>query len=1049
MGNNYNFQDDGGFVISGYNQTPALASFLPGISGAWGVPLWVFYVNRGQGIASFGVQDKDHAISEFFPADKAYSFTPGFGFRTFLNINKKTYYEPFQPEIKPNQRQKMAIKSDSLEIREANPKLGLDISVKYYTLPNTAIGALIRTVKIKNTSKRTINLQALDGLSRIIPYGAANYFLKDMSRTLEAWMRSSVYKNLAVFSLKVNPADVSHTEYIKGGNFNYCFGRAGNKKLMPEMIVDPETVFGPDASYRAPLNFINKSLKVKGQVFCGRTPCSFSLFSLKLKPGAETVFYSVFGAAFESEKIKKFVNTLSPAVLRKKETENRLLIEGIKNNADCKSNSQKLNNYIKSTYLDNVLRGGYPFRAGACGDNPYYIFTRKHGDLERDYNQFQVTPSYFSEGEGNYRDVNQNRRMDLFFEPRLFDKNIKYFFNLLKIDGYNPLVVKGEKLFLGRGQAENILKAVRINNKALAEFMSKGFFLGELFRRADELGVKLPKKNSFISDILQRAQRIPCARHGEGYWIDHWKYNLDSIESFLYFYPDKLGQLFLKKEFLFWDDQRFIEPRARRYGLRGSRVFQKEGVSLSAKKAEDIQKRKTFRNFLHNSRGNPVRVSLAVKLLSLILNKASTLDSEGIGIEMEAGKPGWCDSLNGLPALFGSSLPEALALKRAALILRRAVVSLQAGAQGEIEAPLEIYNFFKELSALLDKFFSGSPKNRDFIWWDKANSLKEDFRRRTFNCLSGAGRKLNLKELICFLDKLICRLNPGIKKAKDKKTGLYRAYFTYKLIKYRMRNREVIPLKFKRHNFAFSLEGPVSALRVEKDSDLHKKVKKSELYDKKLKMFKLNTSLNKESLEAGRSRVFTPGWLENESVWLHMEYKYLLELLKNQNYQEFYKSFQTCAACFFKPQVYGRSPYENSSFIVSSAYPDKNLWGRGYIARLSGATAELLNIWVLLCLGREPFYLDERGSVVMRFAPLLKKELFTADKTFSFKLFSSTWVTYHNPNRRDTFAKGVKPERIALKAAGRKHLVKGSSLPSGLSRQVREGKVEKIDVYFK
>ena len=36
--------------------------------------------------------------------------------------------------------------------------------------------------------------------------------------------------------------------------------------------------------------------------------------------------------------------------------------------------------------------------------------------------------------------------------------------------------------------------------------------------------------------------------------------------------------------------------------------------------------------------------------------KFATMDSAGMGIEMEAGKPGWLDALNGLPALFGSGM---------------------------------------------------------------------------------------------------------------------------------------------------------------------------------------------------------------------------------------------------------------------------------------------------------------------------------------------------------------------------------------------------------
>jgi hypothetical protein len=35
-----------------------------------------------------------------------------------------------------------------------------------------------------------------------------------------------------------------------------------------------------------------------------------------------------------------------------------------------------------------------------------------------------------------------------------------------------------------------------------------------------------------------------------------------------------------------------------------------------------------------------------------------------MGIEMEAGRPGWYDALNGLPGMFGSSMPETFELLR-------------------------------------------------------------------------------------------------------------------------------------------------------------------------------------------------------------------------------------------------------------------------------------------------------------------------------------------------------------------------------------------------
>ena len=55
------------FVIENFDKQKSFSSFLPGLAGKKGIPLWTFYVNRGQGIASFGVQDKNSPILLFNP----------------------------------------------------------------------------------------------------------------------------------------------------------------------------------------------------------------------------------------------------------------------------------------------------------------------------------------------------------------------------------------------------------------------------------------------------------------------------------------------------------------------------------------------------------------------------------------------------------------------------------------------------------------------------------------------------------------------------------------------------------------------------------------------------------------------------------------------------------------------------------------------------------------------------------------------------------------------------------------------------------------------
>jgi len=94
--NRYGFDGKGRFFIEDYNKSRPFASFLPGIAGRKGIPLWVFYVNRVQCISSFGVQDKDHPIMEFDSAVRAYQRIRTHGFRTFIKIpGENVLYEPF------------------------------------------------------------------------------------------------------------------------------------------------------------------------------------------------------------------------------------------------------------------------------------------------------------------------------------------------------------------------------------------------------------------------------------------------------------------------------------------------------------------------------------------------------------------------------------------------------------------------------------------------------------------------------------------------------------------------------------------------------------------------------------------------------------------------------------------------------------------------------------------------------------------------------------------------------------------------------------------
>lgn len=202
---NYRFEKDA-FVIEQYDLAKPFSSFLPGIAGLKGIPMWTFYVNRGQGISSFGIRDKNSPIMEFSPANISYKNVSATGFRTFIKMGgTPAVYEPFQsfqPDTKA--RRTMLIRQNELVIEEEHADKGLRITVSYFQLPGEDFAALVRQVSVTNIGARTESLELLDGMPEILPYGVENSGYKEVGNLLRSWME---VKNLdrAYHSIRFAP----------------------------------------------------------------------------------------------------------------------------------------------------------------------------------------------------------------------------------------------------------------------------------------------------------------------------------------------------------------------------------------------------------------------------------------------------------------------------------------------------------------------------------------------------------------------------------------------------------------------------------------------------------------------------------------------------------------------------------------------------------------------------------------------------------------------------------------------------------------------------
>lgn len=1007
------------FVQADYQKQKPFSSFLPGIAGKDGIPIWSFYVNRGQLISSFGKQDKNGSIMEFFPANAAYMYTKTIGFRTFIKISGQVY-EFFKEE---NQNQSLHVDRDAVSIVERNESIGIQVTVKYFTLPNEPIGALVRKVKVESLDQTKKQIEVLDGLTQILPSGIDYGGYKAISNLLQSWMDVDFKPGYAFYKLRASTGDSAEVTEVTDGNFYLPIA----DQTKPFIIADTKLIFESDTSFQTPYGFIKNQaiqLKEKHQVTVNQVPCAFSLFDVTLEDAFE--FSALIGYTANLDLLTNFVGR-PMHYITKKEIENHQLHETLTNNIETETALPLFDAYLKQCYLDNLLRGGEPFNVKTLNqDVSYHLYSRKHGDLERDYNFFSIAPEFYSQGNGNFRDVLQNRRNDTWFHPFVKNHNLWHFASLIQADGYNPLSIEGLQ-FEYKG---------KLNRNDLKPILDNPFTPGMVYKALKEMGQGAVEAEALMQQIIGESEPIIKASFGEGYWNDHFTYLYDLIEGYLEIYPEnKDDLLFNQAKYTFFDSHTYVRPRNEKYVLTKDNKVRQYGA-LRHYKGES--------SFLLKD-SQKIEVTLASKLLTLILNKYGILDPEGIGLSYEANKPGWNDAMNGLPGLFGSGVSEMFELKKLNQFL---LTSLRSSEVDSISV-------LSPLSDLIQSYLK--LEGAGFDRWHFRQQALENYRLALLGSFELTS--IDKNTIVSVLEMIQQELNA----ASDKALALddvLPTYLTFEATKYEPILKDGKPvigdyglplvnvLGFKMTPIKPFLEAPARFLKQTDDKagarNLYHSIKRSDLYDKKMKFYQTSVSLDEYSNEIGRIRAFTKGWLERESNFLHMTYKYLLGLLKAGLYDEFYEEIDTNLVCFMNPSIYGRSPLENSSFLATSTNPDPSKHGQGFVSRLSGSTAEMLSMYKEMFIGKKPFEMTKDG-LTLTFRPKLHKRFFKDGKA-SFKFYNQI-VTYINKEDLNTYDDEAVITDIEIVTKNGSTWVKGSSITNWAS-DVREGNVRLINVFI-
>ena len=707
------------YILHDYDSRSPVSNFLPGVAGVFGKPVWSFYVNRGQCIASFGLTSKDYPLLEFSSANKAYQLTPYIGFRTFVQgtrsgtsdndgSDKKGgtsfLIEPFSPSqtkidgLDDNDTNKptrtMYVGTNELEIQEVDDAHGLTTSVTYFVLPEDTFAALVRKTTITNTGDDDLTLSALDGLAKLEPTGGKlQWGLKNIGRTLEGWM--GVYHgddtlSLPFYRMSTEPSDTASVKIEEKGHYCISFVEEGGKgnKLLP-IVYDTEKVFGFSTTLQEPNGLITSSIEdivSKPQYGDAKTSSAFAaLTKITLQPGESVTITSFYGESDHVENLPKIAKKISKTGYASDKLDRaRELMDELTSSVETHTANNLFNGAIKQNYLDNSLRGGMPLILGeldyeARSSNAdeddrlkvYHVFSRIHGDLERDYNDFNIDPTYFSQGPGNYRDVAQNRRNDVVFSPRIGAFVVKQFLSFIQADGYEPLTVEAMAYLVeDKNKAARVAGLITKDDKSaeiLTQIIGGGIFRpGQLFTLFEQIGVNLTVSNQeAIDEIMAISVETPMAVYGSGYWADHWEYYLDLIEAYTSIYPDGEESLMYDTELQYFFSTATVKPRSQKYVVdytfdgKSKHILQLDATDFDENKVKEqaafqnqttglIANEANWQRTGKAGKGRAFKSSAIAKLFLLGAIKYATRDAYGMGVEYEGGRPGWNDAMNGL-----------------------------------------------------------------------------------------------------------------------------------------------------------------------------------------------------------------------------------------------------------------------------------------------------------------------------------------------------------------------------------------------------------------
>ncbi len=351
-------------------------------------------------------------------------------------------------------------------------------------------------------------------------------------------------------------------------------------------------------------------------------------------------------------------------------------------------------------------------------------FSRRHGDPSRPWNKFQIAlrdgngdpQLYF---QGNWRDIFQNWEALAWSFPEYLESMVAVFLDATTADGYNPY---------------------RISRSGI--------------------DWEVPEPEDPFANI--------------GYWSDHQiVYLLRLLETSARFHPGRLQGMLDATIFTHADvpyriadyDQILADPFE-------TITFDEDHQALIAAR---VAQRGADGRLVHGPDGELVRVTLAEKLLLLLLAKLVNLVPDG-GIWMNTQRPEWNDANN---ALVGRGLSVVTLAQ-----LRRYVEFVRGLVTADAHVTVELAHLLSAVSQALqahrEHLEQGFTDASRRAFMDDLGSLGSAYRERVYAGFSGARTVVTDDQVQLLLDSALSYIDASLL-ANRREDALYHSYNTLDL----------------------------------------------------------------------------------------------------------------------------------------------------------------------------------------------------------------------------------------------------------------------------